>query len=556
MWTKKANATPPTRCGTSLRRKALEPSTFLYHEPCPKCGSRDNLARYANGSATCFGCGYWEKPDEGFEGSVRSNRLDEADNRFMQGLCVELDNRGLTKETCEKWDYRVNLENKCQIANYRDATGKLVAQKIRKANKKFSCIGAGKDMPLYGMWLAGGDLSVVITEGELDAMSVSQAFKHKYAVVSLPNGAQSARQSIERHYEWLDKFKKIVLMFDQDEPGREAAEEAAAALPVGKAHIAVLPRKDANEVLVEDGASAIVDAFWKAKPWRPDGIVSGADFTVDDLMEATAPGYELEGTPDLQEKLLGLRKGELTLLTAGSGIGKSTWARQLAYMLHQTHGLKIGNVFLEEQNKKTAQAYVALYNSVPLGKLRANPKIISREKWEEATSQIVHQRMCFYNHFGSLEQANLIAKLRFMATVEKCDFIILDHISIVTSGMESSSEGERKDIDILMTKLASLVQETGVGIIAIVHLKRAKDKSFNEGSQISLSDLRGSAALEQLSFNVIALERDQQAEDEDMKDQSIIRVLKCRETGDTGVADTLIYNRGTGWLHTPIAVGL
>ncbi len=101
-----------------------------------------------------------------------------------------------------------------------------------------------------------------------------------------------------------------------------------------------------------------------------------------------------------------------------------------------------------------------------------------------------------------------------------------------------------------MTKLASLVQETGVGIIAIVHLKRAKDKSFNEGSSISLSDLRGSAALEQLSFNVLALERDQQAED-DANDQSLIRVLKCRETGDTGTADTLIYNRSTGWLTTP-----
>jgi twinkle protein len=62
-----------------------------------------------------------------------------------------------------------------------------------------------------------------------------------------------------------------------------------------------------------------------------------------------------------------------------------------------------------------------------------------------------------------------------------------------------------------MTKLRSLAEETGVGIIAIVHLKRAKDKTFNEGSQISLNDLRGSASLEQLSDNVIALERDQQA---------------------------------------------
>ena len=32
------------------------------HEPCPKCGSRDNLARYDDGGAWCFGCHYWEPP--------------------------------------------------------------------------------------------------------------------------------------------------------------------------------------------------------------------------------------------------------------------------------------------------------------------------------------------------------------------------------------------------------------------------------------------------------------------------------------------------------------
>jgi twinkle protein len=529
-----------------------ESSPHLYHEPCPKCGSKDNLSRRADGGAWCFGCGHHEKGD----GEPKeTKRLSDKPKEFKTGVYADLTDRGLTRETLEKWGYQINVDEKCHIANYRDASGELVAQKIRRAGKKFQCINGSKDMPLYGMWRAQGDLSVVIVEGEIDALSVSQAFKHKYAVVSLPNGAKDAAYNCQRYYEWLDGFKKIVLMFDQDEQGRQATEEAAAVLPFGKVAVAVLPHKDANEVLVKDGAAAIVSAFWGAKAWRPDGIVSGEDFSVDDLMEATAPGVEIPGMPELSEKLLGLRKAEVTLLTAGSGIGKSTLARQIAYLLHQHHDMKIGNVFLEEQNKKTAQAYVALHAAVPLGKLRANPKIISREQWELGTSEVVHKRMCFYNHFGSLEQANLLAKLRYMATVEKCDFIILDHISIVTSGMESSSEGERKDIDILMTRLASLVQETGVGIIAIVHLKRAKDKSFNEGDQISLNDLRGSASLEQLAFNVIAAERDQQAED-DARDQMVLRVLKCRETGDTGVADTLVYNRSTGWLTTPVVAAL
>jgi twinkle protein len=529
--------------------KERDSSPHLYHEPCPKCGSKDNLSRRADGGAFCFGCGHYER---GGDGEEPKERRISTPKEFKTGIYADLADRGLTRETLEKWEYQVNVDEKCHIANYRDAKGELVAQKIRRAGKKFQCINGSKDMPLYGMWRAQGDLSVVIVEGELDALSVSQAFKHKYAVVSLPNGSKDAAYNCQRYYEWLDGFKKIVLMFDQDEPGRLATEEAAAVLPIGKVAVAVLPRKDANEVLVNEGAAAIVSAFWGAKAWRPDGIVSGADISVDDLMEEMAPGYEINGCPDLQDKMMGWRKGELTLLTAGSGIGKSTWARQIAYDLHQTHGLTIGNVFLEEQFKKTAKAYIALHHSIPLSKLRANSGLLSREQYEKARAEVTAQRMCFYNHFGSLEQANLIAKLRYMATVEKCDFIFLDHISIVTSGMESSSEGERKDIDILMTKLASLVQETGVGIIAIVHLKRAKDKSFNEGSAISLNDLRGSAALEQLSFNVLALERDQQADDEEnTRDHSLIRVLKCRETGDTGAADTLVYNRETGWLKAP-----
>lgn len=38
-------------------------ANFVHHEPCPKCGSRDNLARYDDGSAYCFGCRYYEAPD-------------------------------------------------------------------------------------------------------------------------------------------------------------------------------------------------------------------------------------------------------------------------------------------------------------------------------------------------------------------------------------------------------------------------------------------------------------------------------------------------------------
>jgi twinkle protein len=434
----------------------------------------------------------------------------------------------------------------CHLAPYRSATGELVAQKVRQPGKRFHMRGDGKNAPLFGQHIFNRGKSVVVTEGELDCLAVAQAFDCKWPVVSLPNGAQSAAKSIKRAYEWLDGFDKIFLWFDNDDPGRAAVEEVAPLLPPGKVYVITGPEdtKDANDVLLKHGAAAITKAYWNASAWRPDGIVPGGEITIESLKTAMAPGFALP-YPALQDKLSGLRKRELTLLTAGSGIGKSTMAREIGHHLAKNHGLRIGNVFLEESKEKTAQGYIAIDNNVPLGNLRLDPNILSEEQW--AQSMPLVQSMYFYDHFGSLDSEHLLSKLRYMAQVLGCDFIILDHISIVISGQESSSEGERKDIDRLMTKLRQLVEETGVGVLGIVHLKQPEGRAHEEGGRVTLSHLRGSGSLKQLSDSVIALERDQQ--DVEASNVLTVRLLKNREFGDLGECDLLEYAKPTGRLQ-------
>lgn len=394
---------------------------------------------------------------------------------------------------------------------------------------------------------------LTITEGEIDALSVSQAQGNKWPVVSVPNGAQGAVKAIENAFEWVSSFDRVNIWFDNDEPGKVAAKAVANILPPGKSYIVKGDLKDANEYLKAQRSGEIVNLIWRAEPYRPDGIVAGLEITLESLREAVAVGYALP-YPHLSEMLHGLRKRELTLLTAGSGIGKSTLSREIAFHLHQAHGLTIGNVYLEESKEKTAQGYIAIYNNVPLGNLRENPGILADAVWDRSLAKVVHQRMFFYDHFGSLDSSNLLGKLRYLAVGCKCDFIILDHISIVVSGQESSSEGERKDIDILMTNLRSLVENTGVGVIAIVHLSKPPGVSHEEGGRVTLTHLRGSGSLKQLSDNVVAMERDQQGEH---SDESLLRVLKNREFGDLGEADTVSYNRDTGRLVVSVrATGL
>ena len=100
-----------------------------------------------------------------------------------------------------------------------------------------------------------------------------------------------------------------------------------------------------------------------------------------------------------------------------------------------------------------------------------------------------------------------------------------------------------------MTKLRSIVEHTGIGLLLVSHLRRPTgDAGHENGKEITLSHLRGSASIAHLSDSVIGLERNQQAEDEDSANTTTVRILKNRYTGDTGIATHLYYNKDTGRL--------
>ncbi len=530
-----------------MRTSSLEASEILAaHQPCEDCGSSDALTVYANGTH-CFSCGKTTPAGK----SKRNSAIPPGEPKALKA-------RGIHEETCRHWGYLVGVVDgrPCHIAQYRDETTKqVVAAKLRFPDKEFTWVGKPKEAGLYGQWLwsAGGRM-LVITEGEIDALSVSQANGMKYPVVSVPNGAKAAAKDIGKHLEWVSSFDRIVLWLDADLPGQTAIEDVASILPPGKVFVVKGQLKDANEYLVARRISDMTNLIWRAEPYRPDGIIPGSEIELSDLKKATSRGYSLP-YQILSSKLHGLRKRELTTLTAGSGIGKSTMAREIAYHLHREHGLTIGNVYLEESTEKTAKGYIAIHNNVPLGALRENPDILDEHAWQSSLNEVVHQRMYFYDHFGSLDSDNLLSKLRYLAIGCQCDFIILDHISIVISGQDGSGEGERRDIDRLVTSLRSLIENTGVGVVCVCHLRRPGQRtSYNEGGRVTLQDLRGSASLEQLSDNVIALERDQQ--DSEKAHISLVRILKNREFGELGEADILEYNPETGrllpWLGTEI----
>lgn len=521
------------------------------HIPCPCGESSDAYCLNSEGWGKCFSCNKNFKPGDSDVVESVSMSKPKSTRALVTGVQhLDLVKRKIKQSTCQFFGYGVGtLDGQaCHVAPYRsDGQTGVVAQKIRLPNKSFTITGDFKNVQLFGqhLWKAGGK-RLVITEGEIDALSYAQATNCKWAVVSVPNGANGAVKSIESQIEFVDSFDDIVIMFDNDKPGQESAKAVAEIITPGKARIASLPLKDANDMLVAGRGKELLAAVYEAAAVRPDGIIRGSDVAISDLKKQPVVGFDIP-YPELNDKLRGLRKGELTLITAGSGVGKSTLCRELGTYLSKTYNHNVANTYLEESYIKTIQGYIAIDNNVPLGEIRRNPDVLTDEQYAKSKSTII-DAMTFYNHFGSLECDNLMGKLNHFVIAEKADWIILDHISMVVSGL-TSSNGERKDIDILMTALRSLIERTGVGVLGVVHLKRpdGSRKSFNEGGRITLQDLRGSAALEQLSDNIIAAERDQQGEDGD-PDVSTLRVLKNREWGDLGEAGQNRYNRKTGRL--------
>lgn len=517
-------------------------SHFTHKEPCPACGSRDNLARYTDGHGFCFGCDHYEPAD----GSVPTKRRPTVAQDFtpLTGEVEALRARGISEETCQHFGYRIGVRNgkKVHIAPYYK-DGELVAQHTRDAEKNFAWVGDAKGFAfeLFGqhLWRDGGK-KVVITEGEIDAMSVSQLQGNKWPVVSIPSGTGSAEKAIRANIEWLGKFDEVVLMFDNDEPGREARDDVAPLFAPGKCKVASLPLKDPNDMLKAGRGSEVIDAIWAAKVYRPDGIRS-----IDDLAEAAEvdPEVGLSWWLDvLTELTYGRREGECYAFGAGTGIGKTDWFTQSIAFDVMKLGLAVGVLYLEQPPVETLRRIAGKVD----GKVLHVPGKATREERREAIGKLRDTgRIHFYDSFGSTDWEVVKGKIRYMAVGLGCKCIYLDHLTALVA----QEEDERKALDKLMAELAALALELKVMLHFISHLTRPKDgPSHEEGGRVKQAQFRGSNAIGMWAHFMFGLERNTQGE-EAADRITTFRVLKDRNTGQaTGKTIPLDYDPATGLL--------
>jgi len=235
-------------------------------------------------------------------------------------------------------------------------------------------------------------------------------------------------------------------------------------------------------------------------------------------------------------------------------------------------------IMLEESPSETVDDIVSLFVNKPvrrtfafkaLNQLRENtgkPTLVpdfdaslTDEEYNLTRVTVDNLPLYIYDHMGSSGYDNLLARIEYMAVGLGCKVIILDHITAAIAGMISDSDeggSERLMIDDMMKKLRSIVERTGVHLDIISQLRKpSTGKGYEEGARITLQDLRGSGSLSSVPNTVIAPERDRQHTDKVTANTTVVRILKDRFTGQSGIATALHYNYETGRLvEVPFAI--
>ena len=517
--------------------------------PNPDCKSSDGNVQHSKGYSHCFSCDthFYSKGNKMETEKIIPIRTESAMKTL--GILGALSERSISKETAKKYntDVKVNGNmNTHHIYKYFDEGGNNIANKIREvATKNMWAEGNMTNAGLFGQnMFAPKGKYITITEGEVDAMSAYELLGSKWACVSIKTGAGSALRDCKKAFEYLDSFDQIVISFDMDKQGREASEKVAQLFAPNKCKVMHMEHKDANEYLKMNKREQFSRAWWNAQPYTPAGIVNLKDLK-STLFEEEYCETVLFPWAKLNEKTYGMRTGELITLTSGAGMGKSSIMRELMHHMLKNTKDNVGILALEENTKNTAfnimsvEANARLY----INEIRKKYSQEELDKWFDDT--VGTGRFFAFDHFGSTSNDEILARVRFMAQALDCKWIFLDHLSILVSGQEEGDE--RKSIDVLMTKLRSLVEQTGVGLLLVSHLRRPSgDAGHENGKEITLSHLRGSASIAHLSDSVIGLERNQQADDDVASNTTTIRILKNRYTGETGVATHLYYDKETG----------
>ena len=517
-------------------------------EQCPECAAEgldtacDNLVTFISGVKYCvarhgtMGVGDKTSPVES-----KVNEIVKASSDLWDGVYPTSPIRGISPKTFKFYGYQINKEKRCHLANYYNEAGQVVMQQVRDANKNFPLRGdVSYNNTLYGAHLFTPDerVFITITEGQLDALSVAEAFDRKYPVVSLPNGCQSAYKVLLNNQKYLSGFKYVVLAFDNDGPGQDAINQCLKIFEPGKLRIAKWTRKDANDHLKEGEAATIRNLVYGAVEYLPAPILTGDAWldTMRSFQRKTMPWPWEAANAVLSPIFI----PSIDTIAAWPGVGKTVVMADIMRHAIKLKG-KVGVISLEE----SAQILLIKLTDMLTG---SKLQEVSNRDFTEEEIEMCRQateNVVTYDHktYGS-DLETILENLPYIAQSLNCEIIIFDNLSYAATG---EADDERRGIDKAMIKLKDSSTKYGYTLFNVCHLNEDSD-------DFKKTKIRGSRGVEMYSDRIIYLGRNCESDDIISRNTLTFYVKKDRATGrDTGKSFDLYYNPTTRRFKGPVA---
>ena len=448
-----------------------------------------------------------------------------------------------------------------------------------------------KAKSLRGYLAAIESSRIKISTGDISGQIITLPF------VGLNVGAPNAAETVAHNEKFVKSYSKYVLALDNDHlteeerikysnnsaRGEEATNAIASYLLTDNIYRMKYPHpsndpdgyKDARDFVKAGEGKLLAElTLYCDNKYVAEKILNVGDITIQQLRKRKKDGIPLKYFPKLDAMHINPLTGELHVLCAPSGAGKSTISRMVEHDIvdYLRYGLskgryddtvtrdlaglarldgyveneRLGIIRLEEDEEESLNSHYALDLGIDPKEFCGEPeKYLTEEQHLEIHNKWADEdKVKILDHFGSMPVDQLISKLKQMVFMYGCRWIVLDHISMLISGLRTGDE--RKELDIVMTELAAFCKNYNVYIFAIAHIKRKtfeppKDKQTGEQLPfffpVRKEDLRGSASLEQLSWVVMSVEP------EELPNRSRGRVrlvsLKNRRGKRLGIADTL-----------------
>ena len=438
------------------------------------------------------------------------------------GVYADIEKRGISARTCRLYDYQQGFywKKPAHLAMVKGQDGQNCAAHVRILPKTIRWEPQGdasKGTQLFGQHIGSGN-HLVITEGEIDAMSVHEAYlKHGSPVVavSITSGVSACINNLQANIKYIESFQKVTIFFDDDKPnakgenlGQVWAVKAAEMIGV-KARVAGgLGYKDANEAWVAGDGLAIREAIRKAKKYTPEGVVEAMDLADAVLYPKQDRGLDLNWA-GWNHSTEGLKPGELWLIGGGTGIGKSLFTRSMALHLCR-NGTKVAYIGLEEAATTTLERMLSEQMGTTFHLLPAAQRQKKEPQMREALKAFA-PNLVLLDKFGGDDFDTFVATVKHYVWNEECRVVFLDHFALLADGIALNVD-QRRAIDKAIKELKTLAMRFQFTFVVVSHLSRsggfgpAHEEGGNENGP-SLSELRGSHSLAQIPDYIWMLQR-------------------------------------------------